>query len=58
MADRIRLGSSTSRPVDSTPNPAVTALAGFEVAFPFVERFSGLGLIVGVGFAASDPVVT
>src|SRR6266478_2081560 len=64
LADRIRLGFSTSRPVDSTPNPVVTALAGFEVAFafPFVERFSGgglgLGLIVGVGFAASDPAVT
>src|SRR5580700_10970016 len=62
LADRICLGFSTSRPVDSTPNPVVTALAlaGFEVAFafPFEERFSGLGLIVSVGFAASDPVVT
>src|SRR6202140_2512306 len=66
LAERIRLGFSTSRPVDSTPNPVVTslALAGFEVAFafPFEERFSGLGLglglIVSVGFAASDPVVT
>src|SRR5271170_485979 len=62
LADRFRLAFFTSRPVDSTPNPVVTALAGFEVAFavPFVERFSGLGLglIVWVGFAASDPVVT
>src|SRR5580658_3382908 len=70
LADKTRLGFSTSRPVDSTPNPVVTssALAGFEVAFafPFEERFSGLGLglgvgvglIVSVGFAASDPVVT
>jgi hypothetical protein len=62
LADGIRLGFSTSRPVDSTPNPVVTALAGFEVAFafPFEERFSGLGLglIVWVGFVASDPVVT
>src|SRR5450755_3048758 len=62
LADRIRLGFSTSRPVDSTPNPVVTSLAGFAVAFafPFVGRFSGLrlGLIVGVGFVASDPVVT
>src|SRR6266478_6295307 len=65
LADRIRLGFSTSRPVDSTPNPVVTALAGFEVAFafPFEERFSGLGLGLGVGLivvgsAASDPVVT
>jgi hypothetical protein len=39
------------------------ALPGFEVVFvfPFEERFSGLGLefglIVWVGFAASDPVV-
>ena len=29
----------------------------FAFAFPFVERFSGLGLTVA-GFAASDPVVT
>ena len=42
--------------------PVVTSfsLAGF--AFSLLERFSelglGLGLIVGVGFAASDPVVT
>jgi hypothetical protein len=27
LADRIRLGFSTSRPVNSTPNPVVTALA-------------------------------
>jgi hypothetical protein len=64
LADGIRLGFSTSRPVDSTPNPAVTTLAGFEVAFafPFEERFSGLGLGLGLtvlgGSAASDPVVT
>jgi len=32
------------------------ALAGF--AFSLVARFSGLRLIVWVGFAASDPVVT
>ena len=62
LADGIRLEFSTSKPVDCTPNPVVTALAlaGFEVAFAFslLERFSGLGLIVSVGFAASDPVVT
>ncbi len=40
------------------------SLAGFAVAFvfPFEERFSGLGLGLGLtvlaGFAASDPVVT
>jgi hypothetical protein len=36
------------------------AVAGLAVAFPFVERFSGLGLGLTViaGFAASDPVVT
>jgi hypothetical protein len=36
------------------------ALAGFEVAFafPFKERFSGLGLTALAGSAASDPVVT
>src|ERR1700751_1622146 len=76
LADGIRLGFSTSGPVDSPPNPVVTssALAGFEVdfAFPFDESGVGvgwgvglglglelrLGLIVSVGFAASDPVVT
>src|SRR6204780_4089694 len=65
LADRLRLGFSTSRPVDPAPNPVVTALAGFApcaFAFPFVRRFSGLrlglGLIVWVGSVASDPVVT
>src|ERR1700686_1064602 len=58
LADRIRLGFSTSGPVDSTPNPVVTALALAGFAFSLLERFSVLGLIVGVGFAASDPVVT
>jgi hypothetical protein len=58
-----------SEGLNSTPNPVVTspALAGFAAlvfAFPFVERFSGLGLGLGLGltvlagFAASDPVVT
>jgi len=36
----------------------VTTLAWAGFAFSLVERFSGLGLIVGVGFAVSDPVVT
>src|SRR5258708_22260622 len=60
LADGIRLGFSTSKPVDSTPNPVVTtlALAGFAFAFSLGERFSGVGLIVWVAFAASDPVVT
>jgi hypothetical protein len=54
---------SCSESLNSTPNPVVTAfsLAGFAVlafAFPFVERFSGLGLTVLASFAASDPVVT
>jgi hypothetical protein len=26
--------------------------------FPLLERFSGLGLIVWIGFVAPDPVVT
>ena len=63
LADRLHLGFSTSGPVDSAPNPVVTALAGFApcaFAFPFVRRFSGLrlGLIVWVGSVASEPVVT
>ncbi|HXO35734.1 MAG TPA: hypothetical protein VN901_25625 [Candidatus Acidoferrales bacterium] len=55
LADGIRLGFSTSKPVASTPNPVVTTLALAGFAFSLAERFSGLGLIVGSGFAASDP---
>jgi len=56
-------GDSCPQSLNSTPNPVVTAfsLAGFAVlAFPFLQRFSGLGLGLTVlaGFAASDPVVT
>src|SRR5450631_26083 len=73
LVDRVCFGSFGSEALNSTPNPVVTAfsLAGFAVsafAFPFVERFSGLGLglrlrlqsrlTVLVGFAASDPMVT
>ena len=53
-----------SWPLNPTPKPVITALAGFEIAFafPFVERFSGLGLGLTAdrvaGFAASDPVIT
>src|SRR6266478_7933294 len=43
LADPIRLGFSTSRPVNSTPNPVVTALALAGFAFSLLERFSGLG---------------
>src|SRR6202021_2644192 len=65
LMDGTDWGDSCSESLNSTPNPVVTAfsLAGFAVlafAFPFVERFSGLGLGLTVlaGFAASDPGVT
>jgi len=65
LVDGTGLRGLRSEALNSTPNPVVTAfsLAGFAVlafAFPFVERFSGLGLGLTVlaGFAASDPVVT
>jgi len=54
----LRLEFSAS---NSSPNPVVTALAGFALfafAFPLVERFSGLGLTVLSTWPASDPVVT
>ena len=67
--DRVCFASFAFEALNSTPNPVVTSfsLAGFAVsafAFPFVERFSGLGLglrlglTVLAGSAASDPVVT
>ena len=55
---------SRSEVLNSTPNPVITpfSLAGFEVGFPFVERFSGLELgseMTGmVGFAAPKSVIT
>src|SRR6266567_529704 len=67
LVDRARFGSFGLESLNSTPNPVVTSfsLAGFAVsafAFPFVERFSVLVLVlvlaVLVGFVASDPVVT
>jgi hypothetical protein len=54
----LRSGISAS---NSTPNPVVTALAGFALfafAFPLGERFSGLGLAVPSTGPALDPVVT
>src|ERR1700758_5580054 len=64
-----RKGSQTLRlrfsAFDSTPNPVVTSLAGFALlafAFPLIERFSGLWLVLGLAVLstgpASDPVVT
>src|SRR5258708_39319948 len=64
LVDRVCFGSFAFEALNSTPNPAVTSfsLAGFAVsafAFPFVERFSVLMLVlVLAGFVASDPVVT
>src|SRR3989442_10332447 len=62
LVDRARFGSFGLESLNSTPNPVVTSfsLAGFAVsafAFPFVERFSVLVLVLA-GFVASDPVVT
>ena len=38
-------------PLNPTPKSVITAMAGFEIAlaFPFVERFSGLGLGLKLG---------
>src|SRR5438128_10715515 len=63
LVDRACFGSFGLESLNSTPNPVVTSfsLAGFALsafAFPFLERFSVLGLTVLVGFVASDPVVT
>ena len=65
LADGIRLGFSTSRPVDSTPNPVVTSLAGFALlalAFPLSRKAFGVGVgcsgLAGLSGPASDPVVT
>src|SRR5579883_2017007 len=73
LVDGMGLGFSASEALPATPNPVVTPLAGFAVAFafPLLERFSGvglgwgLGLVLGLGLgltvaslAASDPVVT
>src|SRR5215469_16066141 len=64
LLDRTLGEVSRSVALNSTPNPVITpfSLAGFEVGFPFVERFSGLGLgseMTGmVGFAAPKSVIT
>src|ERR1700733_14035190 len=60
LMDGTDWGDSCSESINSTPNPVVTAfsLAGFAVlafAFPFVERFSGLGLTVLAGFCRVRP---
>ena len=58
---RNAFGISILEALNSTPNPVVTGMAGFEVsafAFPLAERFSGLGLTRIAGFAVSEPVVT
>src|ERR1700681_3734451 len=41
---------SGSLPLNPAPKSVITGMAGFEVAvaFPFVERFSGLGLGLGL----------
>ena len=60
LVDRARFASFGLESLNSTPNPVVTffSSAGFAVsAFPFVERFSGLVLVLA-GFVASEPVVT
>src|SRR5215469_1753955 len=51
-------GFAASGPLNSTPNPVITSMAGFEssrLLFPLLGSFSGLML----GFNADiDPVVT
>src|ERR1019366_9583174 len=61
LEDAIGWGFSVSERFDSTPNPVITALAGFAFfasAFPLVRRFSGLGVFVRSSGFALDPVVT
>src|SRR4030095_1245720 len=61
LTDRAGLGFFVPGPPNSTPNPVITPLAGFEgvFAFPLLEGFWGLGLGLTVAsWAASDPVVT
>src|SRR6516165_12386268 len=64
LVDRTLAEVSGSVALNPTPNPVITpfSLAGFEVDFPFVERFSGLGLrsaVTGrVGFPALKSVIT
>ena len=45
LAEHALFEFSDSLPLNPTPKSVITAMAGFEVAlaFPFVDRFSGLG---------------
>jgi len=67
LAEPTPFDCSGSLPLNPAPKSVITSMAGFEVAvaFPFVERFSGLGLELRepanpamAGFAASEPVIT
>src|SRR5690348_7901543 len=67
LVDETHLGLFCSEPLNPMPNPVITSfsLAGFEIAlaFPLVERFSGLGLGGSgitrmAGFAAPESVIT
>jgi len=64
LVDRTLAEVSGSVALNSTPNPVITpfSLAGFEVDFPFLERFLGLGwgseMTGTVGLAAPKSVIT
>jgi L-rhamnose mutarotase len=50
-----------SGPLNSTPNPVVTSMAGFEssgLLFLLLGRFSRLRLSFSVGSSAIEPVIT
>src|SRR5262252_7354653 len=61
QADGVGLGFSDSVPLQSTPDPMVTSLAGFEssrLLFLLLGRFSGLMLRFRAASPDIDPVVT